>query len=74
MRGCNRGKGDVWYVGGMRVVSSMWEVSRGEWYVGPCTICFSSGSLCNSQMLKAIAHSKSISRNENTFSVVTEDG
>ena len=40
MRGCNRGEGDVWYVGGMRVVSSMWEVSRGEWYVGPCTICF----------------------------------
>ena len=56
MRGCNRGEGDVWYVGGMRVVSSMWEVSRGEWYVGPCTICFFSGSLCNSQMLKDIAH------------------
>ena len=30
VRVCGRNEGGEWYVGGMRVVSGMWE---GEWYV-----------------------------------------
>ena len=26
LRGCERGEGDVWYVGGMTVMCGMWEV------------------------------------------------